>query len=263
MLRFVKYVGGWPGRVFVIACEPAEVEDVGVRAQRARSRRPSDARRSTSCSRRSPSCDDAPCMSCRSAGARRRHRAPARRGPAGRRSSALRVGRLRQVVPDRCGSTSRSSPRRRSATARGWSQRDRGRACAARRARDEWELELPVVPLPAAASRGRHGRVAGEELEVDIHRGRGEPGGRMHRTKVRIVEDALDANNTIARANRDDFDRHGVDGRQPDERPGRRQDDAARARRSADARRTARRRARGRRAGLARRRPAGQRCTSR
>jgi hydrogenase nickel incorporation protein HypB len=32
----------------------------------------------------------------------------------------------------------------------------------------------------------------------------------MHRVKVRIVEDALDANNTIARANRDDFDRHGV-----------------------------------------------------
>jgi hydrogenase nickel incorporation protein HypB len=32
----------------------------------------------------------------------------------------------------------------------------------------------------------------------------------MHRTKVRVVEDVLDANNTIARANRDDFDRHGV-----------------------------------------------------
>jgi hydrogenase nickel incorporation protein HypB len=32
----------------------------------------------------------------------------------------------------------------------------------------------------------------------------------MHRTKVRIVEDALDANNTIARANRDDFDRRRV-----------------------------------------------------
>lgn len=29
----------------------------------------------------------------------------------------------------------------------------------------------------------------------------------MHRTKVRVVEDALDANNTIARANRADFDR--------------------------------------------------------
>jgi hydrogenase nickel incorporation protein HypB len=32
----------------------------------------------------------------------------------------------------------------------------------------------------------------------------------MHRTKVRVVEDALDANNTIARANRDDFDRKTV-----------------------------------------------------
>jgi hydrogenase nickel incorporation protein HypB len=32
----------------------------------------------------------------------------------------------------------------------------------------------------------------------------------MHRTRVRIVEDALDANNTIARANREDFDRAGV-----------------------------------------------------
>jgi len=29
----------------------------------------------------------------------------------------------------------------------------------------------------------------------------------MHRTRVRVVEDALDANNTIARANRDAFDR--------------------------------------------------------
>jgi hydrogenase nickel incorporation protein HypB len=32
----------------------------------------------------------------------------------------------------------------------------------------------------------------------------------MHRTKVRVVEDALDANNTIARANREDFDRNSV-----------------------------------------------------
>src|SRR5690348_9926449 len=32
----------------------------------------------------------------------------------------------------------------------------------------------------------------------------------MHRTRVRVVEDALDANNTIARANREDFDRHAV-----------------------------------------------------
>lgn len=32
----------------------------------------------------------------------------------------------------------------------------------------------------------------------------------MHRIRVRVVEDALDANATIARANRDDFDRAGV-----------------------------------------------------
>jgi hydrogenase nickel incorporation protein HypB len=32
----------------------------------------------------------------------------------------------------------------------------------------------------------------------------------MHRVKVRVVEDALDANNTIARANREDFHRFGV-----------------------------------------------------
>ena len=32
----------------------------------------------------------------------------------------------------------------------------------------------------------------------------------MHRTRVRVVEQALDANNTIARANREDFDRHRV-----------------------------------------------------
>jgi hydrogenase maturation protease len=30
VLRFVKYVGGWPGRVFVVACEPDVVEDFGV-----------------------------------------------------------------------------------------------------------------------------------------------------------------------------------------------------------------------------------------
>jgi hydrogenase nickel incorporation protein HypB len=32
----------------------------------------------------------------------------------------------------------------------------------------------------------------------------------MHRVKIRVVEEALDANNTIARANREDFDRAGV-----------------------------------------------------
>ena len=30
VLRFVKYVGGWPGRVFVVACEPGVVEEFGI-----------------------------------------------------------------------------------------------------------------------------------------------------------------------------------------------------------------------------------------
>ncbi|MGI8559385.1 MAG: hydrogenase maturation protease [Solirubrobacteraceae bacterium] len=30
VLRFVKYVGGWPGKVFVIACEPHIVEEMGI-----------------------------------------------------------------------------------------------------------------------------------------------------------------------------------------------------------------------------------------
>lgn len=30
VLRFVKATGGWPGKVVVIGCEPAEVDDVGI-----------------------------------------------------------------------------------------------------------------------------------------------------------------------------------------------------------------------------------------
>ena len=32
----------------------------------------------------------------------------------------------------------------------------------------------------------------------------------MHKTKIKVAEDALDANTTIAQANRADFDRAGV-----------------------------------------------------
>ena len=30
VLRFVKTVGGWPGKIVVVACEPAEVEEMGL-----------------------------------------------------------------------------------------------------------------------------------------------------------------------------------------------------------------------------------------
>src|SRR5947209_6887770 len=65
---------------------------------------------------------------------------------------------------------------------------------------------LPRVPLPGV-QRGGGGSRDGQRVRGRVDR-RG--GGGMHRTKVRIVEDALDANNTIAQANRGDFDRAGV-----------------------------------------------------
>ena len=51
----------------------------------------------------------------------------------------------------------------------------------------------------------------------------------MHRTYVKVLEDVLDANGTIAAANRADFDRAGVTVVNLMSAPGRRQDDAARA----------------------------------
>lgn len=30
VLRFVKAVGGWPGKVVIVACEPAQVEELGI-----------------------------------------------------------------------------------------------------------------------------------------------------------------------------------------------------------------------------------------
>ena len=41
VLRFVKSVGAWPGRVMVIACEPADVEEMGWGLSRAGRRTPS------------------------------------------------------------------------------------------------------------------------------------------------------------------------------------------------------------------------------
>src|SRR3954453_225755 len=62
---------------------------------------------------------------------------------------------------------------------------------------------LPLSHLRSGRRRGRQWqRVRGR---VDRRRG-----GRMHRVKVRVVEEALDANNTIARANRQDFEAAGV-----------------------------------------------------
>src|SRR5690242_12400631 len=64
----------------------------------------------------------------------------------------------------------------------------------------------PVLPLSAMRPRRGH-RDQRQRIRGRVDRGRG---GAMHRTKVKVVEEALDANNTIAAANRADFDRAGV-----------------------------------------------------
>ena len=55
VLRFVKSVGGWPGKVVIVACEPTAVEDDGDGAER-RGRRERSSARSTPCSSRSRCC---------------------------------------------------------------------------------------------------------------------------------------------------------------------------------------------------------------
>ena len=105
VLRFVRAVGGWPGKVIVIACEPAEVEELGHRPDARGRRRPSTApsswsrRRSTSCSPTRPTRAEAAVHELSLAGA---VIDTATRHADGRRVTAvhLRVGHLRQVVPD-------------------------------------------------------------------------------------------------------------------------------------------------------------------
>ena len=73
VLRFVKSVGAWPGRVVVIACEPADVEemgwglsDAGPGRRRARRRpRRRDGRASCSPARSRRRRSDGACTSCR------------------------------------------------------------------------------------------------------------------------------------------------------------------------------------------------------
>src|SRR3954470_16122933 len=91
-------------------------------------------------------------------------------------------------------------------------------SCSLRRPREE--VNRSDQQPRAAAGRARCDRRGGrrpaardQALPQDrphVNDPSGSPRRPMHRTKVRVVQDVLDANTTIARANRDDFDRHGV-----------------------------------------------------
>ena len=249
VLRFVKTVGGWPGKVVVVACEPAAsrrwasalaprsagaVDGAVALVLETIAELQTDAAYAEAAERVHE-------LSISSAivehGRRARRRTP------GDARSDLRVGALRQVVPDSLDFYFEIVARDTSARAPGSSSSWSRAGCAAASCGCEWDPApsrrwtsvRARLPLPGAAGARRRG-ARGDELEVESievedREPRSELGGeRCTAPRSKVAEDALDANATIAKANRDDFDRAGVAVRQPDERPGRRQDDAARAR---------------------------------
>ena len=197
VLRFVKYVGGWPGRVFVVACEPEVVEDVGFGLSR-RGQRRARAAPPTSCSRRSPSCSPTatPMHELSVATAVLN---TALKHADGRRVTLVSV-RVGRAAPGRArvaaASTGRSSPATRRARARTLELIEIEARLRCRDCEREWSPEIPAFRCPDCGSARRRGG-GRRGARGRLHRGRGT-GGRMHRTKVRVVEDALDANNTIA-----------------------------------------------------------------
>ncbi len=258
VLRFVKAVGGWPGKVIVIACEPDEVEEVGIgltRPDRGVGRPRGRARRW----RRSRACAATP----RSRSGRRPvHELSvasavvdtATRHADGRRVTAvqLRVGHLRQVVPD--------------SLAFYFDHVAAGTLCEGAR------LEQEVVP-GAARVRGLRARVGAGRGDVPLPRAatpRGCGSSRAtssrssrSRSRRRRTHASHEGEGARGRARRKRDDRARKQGRlrprggarrQPDERAGRGQDHAARAHAGRPGR-GARRGARGRRRRHARRRP--------
>ena len=168
-------IGGWPGSVAVIACEPGDRRGRRPRADRRRSRRPSSAR-SRSCSRpsRELRTDAAyPAREGRHARALRRA-APivdtAVRHAAGRRVTArapCASGACARSSRPRSPSTSSSSRARPSARARGSSRSSSRRALRCEGCAHAWEIDVPDVPLPALRRRRTWRSLTGEELEVE------------------------------------------------------------------------------------------------
>ena len=145
--------------------------------------------------------------------AARRGRQPARRAaaPGGPRHARVLL-RVRR-------------PRTRSARARGSSRRSIEARLRCTPCAHEWEIEIPAFRCPQLRRQRRRDRQR-QRVRGRVDRGRG---GRMHRTKVKVVEEALDANNTIAARQPGGLRPRRRHGRQLHERSRRRQDDAARA----------------------------------
>ena len=162
VLRFVKSVGAWPGRVIVIACEPADVEEMGwglseqvgrapcERAGRARGR---DGRRSCGARALAEQRD-------------RQHGRQARRRPARVASSTCASASCARWCRTRWSSTSSSSRAGPSARAPGSSRSWSRRGCAASAARPSGRS----TSRPSAARTCGGGEVrwrAANEFEVE------------------------------------------------------------------------------------------------
>jgi hydrogenase nickel incorporation protein HypB len=119
---------------------------------------------------------------------------------------SLRVGRLRQVVPDTLAFYFALVARGTLCEGARLEQQPIGARLRCDACGHRWELAVPAFRCPQCDGADVH-VIAGEELEVESIE---VEEVAWHRTKVKVVEEALDANNTIARANRADFDRAGV-----------------------------------------------------
>ena len=256
VLRFVKYVGGWPGRVFVVACEPDVVEDVGFGLSDAvggvgRTR----GRRRARDGRGAPAC-----MSCRSPA---RSSTPSRSHAAGRpvtvvsaagRASAPGGARVAAVLlGDR---RPRHELRGGSARARG--HRGRLRLLGVRPASGRRSSRRSAAP-DAARPQSRSGPGTSSRWSTSKSSNRrpnaSHPGeGRRGRARRQQHDRASQPRGLRPPRRRR---------RQPDERAGRGQDLAARARARRAARGRPGGRARGRRPGLLRLPIGSRRCTSR
>ena len=200
VLRFVNAVGGWPGKVVVVACEPLVVEEMGMGLSRRGRGRGGPARvergaeqveelRMHELSLSSAILDTvlrhAEGRKVNARGAHRRRAAP---------GGAVVAGVL---LGDR---HARHGLRGRAARAARVEARVRCNDCDAEPGR--WTS--PIFRCPACGGADVE-VLSGTEFFVDSIDVGG--GVSMHRTKVRVAEDALDANTTIAQANRADFDR--------------------------------------------------------
>ena len=227
----------WPGKVVVIACEPAEVEEMGfglspqVEAAVERAvelvvetvagARSADARRTRGGVTR--------CTSCRSRSAIVEHGVQARRRAAGDASSACGSGACGRSCRTRSSSTS--------------SIVARDTVCEGARLEQEIVAGAPALPMRVRRSSGRS-RCPAFRCPAcgggDVERRRAATSSRWSRSRSRRPHASHEGEGRRGRARRQQHDRagqprrlrpRGRHGRELHERARRRQDDAARARR--------------------------------